>query len=177
MTLLCGVSKGFMKAFLHKTFWGTTKKCQNKKFTWFFSHRPGLLQREGLKFRIRFLDNLFHCIKILVLSQACHTTQTMKFSITDFFSKYDEIRRKMHLLKKLHLLKKHLMENFIFSAVLCKLQKMFKSETAYRAWHFTAILVKLFTHVNLYLSINFIKCCDKQVCGNPTYIQQLVTAK
>ena len=56
----------------------------------------------------------------------------------------------------MHLLKKSLMENFIFCAVSCKLQKMFKSETVYSAWHFTAIIVKLFTHVNLYLSINFI---------------------
>ena len=31
-TLLCGASKGFMKAFkdLHKTFRGTTKKYENK---------------------------------------------------------------------------------------------------------------------------------------------------
>ena len=32
-TLLCGASRGFMKAlkvFL-KTFWGSTKKCENKK--------------------------------------------------------------------------------------------------------------------------------------------------
>ena len=27
--LLCGASKGFVKAFC-KTFWGTTKKCENK---------------------------------------------------------------------------------------------------------------------------------------------------
>ena len=33
-TFLCGASKGFMKAFkaLHKTFWGTTKKYENKNF-------------------------------------------------------------------------------------------------------------------------------------------------
>ena len=34
-TLLCGASKGFMKAFLDKTFRGTTKKCENKNLTLF----------------------------------------------------------------------------------------------------------------------------------------------
>ena len=37
------------------------------------------------------------------------TAQKIKFSIKDFFSKYDQIRRK---------LKKSLMENFIFCAVV-----------------------------------------------------------
>ena len=39
----------------------------------------------------------------------------MKFSIKDFFSKCDLIRRKLRIW--LHLLKKSLMENFIFCAV------------------------------------------------------------
>ena len=38
-----------------------------------------------------------------------YTVQKMKFSIKDFFSKCDQIRRK--------LLKKSLMENFVFRAV------------------------------------------------------------
>ena len=45
----------------------------------------------------------------------CLTAQKMKFSIEDFFSKYDQIRRKLWIWS--HLLKKSLMENFIFSAV------------------------------------------------------------
>ena len=40
----------------------------------------------------------------------------MKFSIKDFFNKYDQIRRKLRILS--HLLKKSLMEKFIFCAVL-----------------------------------------------------------
>ena len=40
----------------------------------------------------------------------------MKFSIKDFFSKCDQIRRKLR--NWLHLLKKYLMKNFIFCAVL-----------------------------------------------------------
>ena len=43
------------------------------------------------------------------------TVQKMKFSIKDFFSKSDQIRRKLGIWS--HLLKKSLMENFIFCAV------------------------------------------------------------
>ena len=39
----------------------------------------------------------------------------MKFSIQDFSSKYDQIRRKLQIWS--HLLKKSLMENFIACAV------------------------------------------------------------
>ena len=39
----------------------------------------------------------------------------MKFSIKDFFSKYDQVRRKLRILP--YLQKKSLMENFIFCAV------------------------------------------------------------
>ena len=39
----------------------------------------------------------------------------MKFPIKDFFSKYDQIRRKLGIWS--HLLKKPLMENFILCAV------------------------------------------------------------
>ena len=40
----------------------------------------------------------------------------MMFSIKDFFSKYEQIRRKLRIWS--HLLKKSLMENIIFCAVL-----------------------------------------------------------
>ena len=45
-----------------------------------------------------------------------YTAQKMKFSIKDFFIKYDQIRRKLRIWS--HLLKKSLMENFIFCAVV-----------------------------------------------------------
>ena len=45
------------------------------------------------------------------------TAQKMKFSIKDFFSKWEQIRRKLRIWS--HLLKKSLMENFIFCAVIC----------------------------------------------------------
>ena len=51
--------------------------------------------------------------------QAHITTQKMKFSIKDFFSKCDEIRSFLRIWS--HLLKKSLMENFIFCAVEHKL--------------------------------------------------------
>ena len=43
------------------------------------------------------------------------TAQKMKFSITDFFSKCDQIRRCLWIWS--HLLKKSVMENFIFCVV------------------------------------------------------------
>ena len=43
------------------------------------------------------------------------TAQQMKFPIKDFFSKCDQIRRKLRIWS--HLLKKYLMENLIFCAV------------------------------------------------------------
>ena len=45
-----------------------------------------------------------------------YTTQKMKFSIKDFFSKCDQIRIFLRIWS--HLLKKSLMENFIFCPVL-----------------------------------------------------------
>ena len=44
------------------------------------------------------------------------TAQKMKLFVKEFFSKYDQIRRKLRIWS--HLLKKSLMENFIFCAVL-----------------------------------------------------------
>ena len=45
-----------------------------------------------------------------------YPAQKMKFSIKDFFSKCDQIRRKLRIWS--HLLKKYLTENSIFCAVL-----------------------------------------------------------
>ena len=47
-----------------------------------------------------------------ILSCEVNTAQKMKFSIKDFFSKYDQIRSLLQIWS--HLLKKSLMENFIF---------------------------------------------------------------
>ena len=57
-------------------------------------------------------NNMLQKIRLNMLG---HTAQKMKFSIKDFFSKCDQIRRKLRILS--HLLKKSLMENIIFYAV------------------------------------------------------------
>ena len=53
------------------------------------------------------------------------TAQKMKFSITDFFSKCDQIRRKLRTWS--HLLKKSVMEKFIFCVVCLKCSSSFTS--------------------------------------------------
>ena len=51
----------------------------------------------------------------------------MKFSIKDFFSKCDQIRRKLRICS--HLLNKSLMKNFIFCAVCIKVFSLKKTST------------------------------------------------
>ena len=54
-------------------------------------------------------------LRWLLLDLKTYIVQKMKFSIEDFFSKCDQIRRKLRIWS--HLLKKSLTENFIFWAV------------------------------------------------------------
>ena len=61
-----------------------------------------------------FNDNKGDVIKT-TLNVSPYTAQKMKFSIKDFFSKCDQIRRKLRIWS--NLLKNSLMENFIFCAV------------------------------------------------------------
>ena len=70
----------------------------------------------------------------------------MKFSIKDFFSNCDQIRRKLRIWS--HLLKKSLMENFIFCAVI---KVMFEF---IRKVFFTAITFFSFNVLN----VNSLKC-------------------
>ena len=88
---------------------GTTKICGLVTFT-----------EEILNGKLHFLCSSFELIHLCdrlhwhyenVLILAHPTPQKMKFSITDFFSKCDQIRIWSHLLKK------SLMENFVFCAV------------------------------------------------------------
>ena len=71
-----------------------------------------------------YVNSFFHVYKGLpwdssvlngCLQSAIITAQKKKLTIKDFFSKYDQIRRKLRISP--HLLKKSLMENFIFCAV------------------------------------------------------------
>ena len=57
----------------------------------------------------------FMLVIIKFYNQINITAQKMKFSIKDFSSKCDQIRRKLRIWS--HLLEKSLMENFIFCAV------------------------------------------------------------
>ena len=74
-----------------------------------------------LRVNISYLANCHFCwwnciSNIIIINRDLYTAQKMKFSIKDFFSKYDQIRRKLRIWS--HLLKKSLMENFISCAVL-----------------------------------------------------------
>ena len=68
----------------------------------------------------------------------------MKFSIKDFFSKCDKIRRKLRIWS--HLQKKPSIEDYIFCAVLCQ-QDPFKN-----------------THRLIYLHTLFIKLMFMSIC-------------
>ena len=57
----------------------------------------------------------------------CDTTQKMRFSIKDSFSKCDQIRKKLWIWS--HLLKKSLMGNFIFCAVWSLSAKIFSRKS------------------------------------------------
>ena len=60
----------------------------------------------------KWLQCRHSCVFIFTLYNIPHTAQKMKFSINDFFSKSDQICKKLRIWW--HLLKKSLMENFIF---------------------------------------------------------------
>ena len=57
---------------------------------------------------------------LLIAMKDFYTSQKMKFSKKDFFSKCDQIRRKLRIWS--HLLKKSLMVNLIFSVMLKQLR-------------------------------------------------------
>ena len=100
-----------------------THGTQARKHAWRFD-------KHELSVRIELLaHNLANSLAILQIYyggfQRCSqdpcktfTAQKMKFSMKDFLSKCDQIRRKLRIWS--HLLKKSLIENFIFCAVIMK---------------------------------------------------------
>ena len=68
---------------------------------------------------VKLMKNVYEQVIFSVIIQTVQlkfdTAQKMKFSITDFFSKYDQIRRELRIWS--HLLTKSVMENFIFCVV------------------------------------------------------------
>ena len=65
----------------------------------------GEREKNVYKFRVMM-------IRLFLYSYLFTGCTRMKFTIKDFFSKFDQIRRKLWIW--LHLLKKSLMENFLF---------------------------------------------------------------
>ena len=71
--------------------------------------------KKSTEFNSKLKKFKFRIIQVSVLEFVANTAQKMKFSIKNFFSKCDEIRKKLRIWS--HLLKKSLMENFIFGGV------------------------------------------------------------
>ena len=93
---------------------GLIKSCTKFKFKPCNNFDPFVIMTVVNK--IRRCWRWSHDLNDLFLKYTDSTAQKMKFCIKDFFSKCDQIRRKLRIW--LLLLKKFLMENFIFCAVL-----------------------------------------------------------
>ena len=89
------------------------------------ANKNNFVPQQVIGYKIQIINNTSMSNKLtiipLIFSNCFHqhvqtfpiyTAQKMKFSIKDFFSKYDQIHRKLRIWS--HLLKKFLMENFIF---------------------------------------------------------------
>ena len=82
--------------------------------------------------RIFYTANCFSQKKTLSRKSRNLTAQKMKFSIKDFFSRCDQIRKKLLIWS--HLLKKSLLEKFIFCARKC-LHKTFRKKNSNHVIH------------------------------------------
>ena len=94
------------------------RKCH--MFLFFSPERTG----NGFSYTAHYLYSFYHIIwydfLLVVTTITCfflksNTAQTMKFSFRDFFSKCDQICRKLRIWS--HLLKKSLMKSFFFCAL------------------------------------------------------------
>ena len=96
---------------------------------------------------------MFDIVIYTVLNLVKYTTQKMKFSIKDFFSKCDPIRSFLRMWSRL--LKKSLMENLIFCVMRPK--KILLPEMRVKKKNFTRAAEKktLFDKFNWIFSINF----------------------
>ena len=72
--------------------------------------------RSSLSYRNKSIDLLCQSMQINELVTIWCSAQKMSFSIKNFFSKCDQIRKKLWIWS--HLLKKSFMENFMFFAVI-----------------------------------------------------------
>ena len=98
--------------------WKTTRKKYRRKITTFnpsFSRNGKTnIDKQFLKLIKRHFQKQLRTCTIFNKTTIEITAQKMKFSIKDFFRKFDQIRS--FLRNWSHLLKKSLMENFIFCA-------------------------------------------------------------
>ena len=92
----------------------------------------------------------------ILVKSVRHTAQKMKFSIKDFFSKCEQIRRKLRIWSRL--LKKSLIENFIFCVVSANMKKEQLLKT-----HFLPIKCQCSPHIETSQLI----CCanGKGICA------------
>ena len=137
-----------------------------------------LLNRPVEKLTINTLDRfhtLFCCFYYWLWTSKCwlsvieqkqhlqfsflYTARKLKFSITDFFSKCDQIRRKLRIW--LHLLKKSLMEAFVFCAVLNMFYIKFLKE-----FHYGFCLYFTIEHFDLPFKILLLAYLQRPVIGN-----------
>ena len=112
--LVCFTSLKFTQNFRKK--WERVVDSKNKKVNKYLSNQICTV-RFLLQSSIHLsVCNPFYAIHLYLYPyKHYYTAEKMKFSIKNFFSKYDQIRWKLRIWS--HLRKKSLMENFIFCAV------------------------------------------------------------
>ena len=104
------------RSILSGSFEGLKSLMMPRVLTDFQVKESDIFQRVLLAARkVNHNEALYILLKSPSYLYRCITEQKMKFSIKDFFSKCDEIRRKLWIW--LHLRKKSSMENFILCAV------------------------------------------------------------
>ena len=104
------------RSILSGSFEGLKSLMMPRVLTDFQVKESDIFQRVLLAARkVNHNEALYILLKSPSYLYRCITEQKMKFSIKDFFSKCDEIRRKLWIW--LHLLKKCFIENFFFCAV------------------------------------------------------------
>ena len=112
MSILCAVMKAFIEGTFTKLWTASSFKFQWQNLIADGFLGPGFISMWpdfSSTWNVRILVMLIQFVDI-------YTSQKMKFSIKDCFSKCDQIRRKLRIWS--HSLKKSLMENFILCAVI-----------------------------------------------------------
>ena len=100
-----------------------------------YAHKKGNPKKRGLYLLLRIKsETTIFSLLILLMCILLDYAQKMKFSIKDFFSKFDQIRRKLRIWS--YLLNKSLIENFIVCIVLVYFYTQKKGNTKKRGFYF-----------------------------------------